>query len=212
MFRGEIMSVRRSRSDDAPFRVLFVGNFRREKGIDTLLDAFGQLLQHVPDAELDIVGTPHTVDREVSSEIEKGLKALEAKAVVRFLGHRAFGPELFRCFADADVLAAPSRAEGTPRVLLEARAFGCPVIATPVGGVRSSVTDEHDGLLVPHDDPTALKDCLLRIKKDRDLRRRLIEHGLERARQTTVEELADALAGQVQALCRKNGRLTNGYN
>jgi glycosyltransferase involved in cell wall biosynthesis len=140
MLQDEIMSVRRLRRADAPFRVLFVGTFRREKGIDTLLDAFGLLLDRAPNAELEIVGAPHTVDRQISAEMERALEALGQEGRVRLAGRRAFGPELFQCFADADVLAMPSRAEGTPRVLLEARAFGCPVVATPVGGVPSSVT------------------------------------------------------------------------
>ncbi len=68
---------------------------------------------------------------------------------VRFLGHRDFGPELFQCYADADVLVVPSRTEGTPRVLVEARGFGCPVIGTSVGGIPTSIANGIDGLLVP---------------------------------------------------------------
>jgi glycosyltransferase involved in cell wall biosynthesis len=200
MFESEVMSAARTRSADAPFRVLFVGNFRHEKGIDTLLSAFELLLKDVPDAELEIIGTPHTVGRAATDEIDAAIERLSAKGHVRFLGRRAFGPELFQAFADADVLAAPSRAEGTPRVLVEARAFGCPVVATPVGGVRSSVIDGHDGLLVPHDNPQALKDALLRIKLDGALRTKLIDNGLQRARRTTVDTLAKAVLQQVSCL------------
>jgi glycosyltransferase involved in cell wall biosynthesis len=200
MFESEVMSAVRTRRPDAPFRVLFVGNFRHEKGIDTLLSAFELLLSDVPEAELEIIGTPHTVDRAATSEIDTAIRRLQANGNVRFLGRREFGPELFQSYADADVLAAPSRAEGTPRVLVEARAFGCPVVATPVGGVRSSVIDQHDGLLIPHDNPHALKAALLRMKQDVALRSTLIQNGLERARRTTVENLAKAVLQQVTCL------------
>jgi glycosyltransferase involved in cell wall biosynthesis len=40
---SEIMSVPRSRPPDAPFRVLYVGYIRHEKGVDLLVDAFARL-------------------------------------------------------------------------------------------------------------------------------------------------------------------------
>jgi glycosyltransferase involved in cell wall biosynthesis len=194
----EILSAHRQRPADAPFRVLFVGNLRHEKGIDTLLDAFQQLLVSLPDAELEIIGTPHTFDRGLDDRVRPQLEQLERRGALRFLGRRQFGPELFQCFADADALALPSRAEGTPRVLIEARALGCPVVATAVGGVPSSVTGEVDGLLIRPDDPAALTAALLRLAKDKPLRERLIEAGVERARRTTVERYAAAIAEEVE--------------
>jgi glycosyltransferase involved in cell wall biosynthesis len=196
----EILSVRRQRPREAPFRILFVGEFRFEKGIDTLLLAFEELLTSVPDAELEIIGTPHSVDRGLTNRIQRGLERLQQRGAVRFLGRRTFGPELFQCFADADVLVLPSRAEGTPRVLIEARAFGCPVIATSVGGIPSSIAHDVDGLLVPPDDSAALCGAILRLQRDPELRNRLIQAGLQRARLTTVEAFSAVIAQEAAAL------------
>jgi glycosyltransferase involved in cell wall biosynthesis len=197
---SEILSARRQRPADAPFRVLFVGGFRFEKGIDTLVAAFEQLLELLPDAELEIIGTPHTADRGVTERLKGSLDLFERHGAVRMLGRREFGPDLFQCFADADVLALPSRAEGTPRVLIEARAMGCPVVATTVGGIPSSITHEVDGLLIPPDDPTALAGALRRLSQDPALRERLTAGGLERARRTTVEAFSTAIAEEAAAL------------
>ncbi len=41
----EVLSVPRSRPADAPFRILYVGYLRREKGVDALLAACSQLAQ-----------------------------------------------------------------------------------------------------------------------------------------------------------------------
>lgn len=193
---AEIASVLRRRGADAPFRVLYVGYLRHEKGIDTLLTAFELLLADVPDAQLYFVGSQNMVDRGMTDDLRQALTRLEGRAEVAFLGHRDYGPELFECFADADVLAVPSRSEGTPRVLVEARAFGCTVVASRVGGIPTSVEDEVDGLLVPPNDAAALHKALLRLARDRAFRARLVEAGLARARRTTVEAFAEQIAAE----------------
>lgn len=194
LLASEVMSVPRSRPADAPFRVLFVGYLRHEKGIDTLFQAFDQLLENVPNAELCFVGSQNMEDRGMTEDVANWVRRLQQKASVQFLGHREFGNELFQCFADADVLAVPSRSEGTPRVLIEARAFGCTVVASQVGGIPTSITNEVDGLLVPPDDASALATALLRLENEKTFRQKLIEAGIERARHTTVESFADVIA------------------
>jgi len=196
----EVLSVPRRRPADAPFRVLFVGYLRRVKGIDTLLEAFEKLLEHVPNAELVIAGPRDPVDHGMTEFLDRSLARLGQKANVRCVGTLKFGPELFQHYADADVLALPSRSEGTPRVLIEARAFGCPVVATPVGGTPTSVTDSVDGLLVPVNDPQALAAALLRVARDRTLREQLIAGGVKRARASTVESFAQAMMEEIEQL------------
>jgi glycosyltransferase involved in cell wall biosynthesis len=200
IFDHEIQSIPRTRAAEAPFRVLFVGYLRPEKGIDTLLVSFERLLADLPHAELHIVSARDAAEHGTTDEVRRALARLEQRGAVRFLGHRNFGPELFQCFADADVLAVPSRSEGTPRVLVEARAFGCPVVGTRVGGIPTSIADGADGLLVPPDDPPALADALLRIGTDGELKARLVQGGLARARQTTVDVFAQRIIEETQRL------------
>lgn len=195
----DILSVPRQRPADAPFRVLYVGYMRHEKGTDLLVEAFDHVLDVWPNAELDVVGA-RDGGSGMAAGFERALTALGRKGTVRFLGHRNFGPDLFQCFADADVLVVPSRTEGTPRVLVEARAFGCPTIATAVGGIPTSICDGIDGLLVPPGNSTALAETILRIARDFPLRQRLIAGGIERARRSTVEAFAQAITEETAAL------------
>ena len=190
----EIGSLRRERQADAPWRVLFVGFLRHEKGIDVLLDAFQRLLVDRPDAELEIIGAVDVHDHGIDAQIQEAVRDIGARGAIRMQGHLPFGPQLFRRYAEADVCVVPSRSEGTPRVLVEARAFGCPVVASRVGGIPTSIDDEVDGLLVPSGDAAALHRALLRLSADLHLRRRLVQAGFERARRTTVDHLADVLA------------------
>ena len=151
---------------------------RRAKGIDTLIEAFDSVLDRVPGAELVIVGPRDTVDHGMTEFLEQGLQRLSTRGTVRQLGHLDFGPALFQQYADADVLALPSRSEGTPRVLVEARAFGCPVIGTRVGGIPTSITDGVDGLLIPPNDARGAGQFDRARGADAELRRQLVEGGL----------------------------------
>jgi glycosyltransferase involved in cell wall biosynthesis len=98
---------------------------------------------------------------------------------------RGFVPreELERLYAEAAVVACPSRREGFGVTCLEAMAYGKPVVASDVGGLRDLVVDGETGLLVPARDPAALRAALERLLGDRDLRQRLGAAGRERARE-----------------------------
>ena len=194
----DLQSVVRKRVSGR-FRVLFVGYLRPEKGLDVLSNAFRILLQAGVDAELDIIGAKPLVDWGLQTLFEDPF----LKDRVHLRGEVGFGPELFQAYADADVLVLPSRTEGTPRVLVEARAFGCPVIASRVGGIPSSVQDEEDGLLVSPGDADALAVALRRIHDDVALRSRLRTCGQERVRAWTVDALAAALVDEAQDLCER---------
>lgn len=190
----ELGSVPRRRPVDGRFRVVFVGHLRPEKGLDVLVEALEQVRARLPGVELYVVGPP------IDPAITERLSGLAQAGVLHLVGHRAFGPSLFQELADADVLALPSFSEGTPRVLVEARAFGCPVVASDVGGIPTSVTHERDGLLVPPRDPTALAAALLRVAEDPALRARLVAEGYRRAATATVDALADTLLDAARAL------------
>lgn len=190
----EVGSCQRQRDIGAAFRVLFVGYMRPEKGIDVLIDAMAKLRRTHPRAELQVVGASAQYDRGAAAMLEYARERLGA--AFSHVGAKSFGPELFQCYADADVLVLPSRSEGTPRVLVEARAFGCPVIASNVGGVPSSVTNGHDGILVAADDPEALAGALARLAHDEPLRRHLVAEGYRRARACTVSAMANTIVEQ----------------
>ncbi|MBX7116691.1 MAG: glycosyltransferase [Myxococcaceae bacterium] len=197
LLERDVQSVPRRRAAGA-FRLLFVGYLRHEKGFGTLLEACRQLPERPGGWELAIVGAPHSDDRGVTDDLRQGLKSLEGKVKVIFEGFKPFGPALFQCYADADVLLLPSLSEGTPRVLIEARAFECPVVASRVGGIPSSVTDGVDGLLVPPGDAKALAGAITRLENSPPLRATLVTQGLARARRHTVEAMVGTMAGEIE--------------
>ncbi len=195
---SEIGCIARRRPRDAPFRVLFVGFLRHEKGFDTLVEAFTLLRGEMPLAELEIVGSSHGNSDAAARDLRLRLENLKATGAARLVGHVGFGRELFGHYADADVLVLPSVSEGTPRVLVEARAFGCPVIASDVGGIPTSVRDGHDGLLVPPGDVQSLFGALLRLARNAELHAGLSARGLERARELTLERFVADIAAEIE--------------
>ena len=120
---------------------------------------------------------------------------------VRFSGPQA-GAELAGSYGTADVLVLPSRAETYGMVVAEALARGLPVVAADVGGVPEALGHGADGtrpgLLVPPDDPPALRSALRAWLEDAGLRGRLRRAARERRESlagwsATTSALADVL-------------------
>ena len=96
----------------------------------------------------------------------------EIAADVQFIGVIE-GDALDRTYRGASVVVLASHREGLPNVVLEGMAYGRPVVATPVGGVRDLITDGVNGLLVPAGNPVALMAAIERLRNDPELARRI---------------------------------------
>jgi glycosyltransferase involved in cell wall biosynthesis len=175
-------------------RILFVGFIRPEKGIEYLLDAVSRLRADIP-WDLEIVG-----QREFPDYAKKLNAIADERAIrdrVRWRGYLPNGEPLWDRMRVADLLVLPTLSEGTPHVLVEARANGLPCISTTVGGVPSTVTDGYDAVLVPPKDARALARAIERVVGDAELRKKLIRNGLVEARQQTLERFISVVLGEL---------------
>jgi glycosyltransferase involved in cell wall biosynthesis len=84
--------------------------------------------------------------------------------------------EIVRYYQAADVFVCTSRVESFPRVVLEAMAFGLPVVSTRVFGVVEQVRDGVNALLYDPGDTKMLAAHLECLIADNDLRRRFAEN------------------------------------
>jgi glycosyltransferase involved in cell wall biosynthesis len=132
---------------------------------------------------------------------EPALRAAAATAgfPVRFLGDVP-DAQLGGLFAQADIFAMTSMphklsVEGYGLVYLEAGAHGLPVVAHAIGGVPEAVHHHETGLLVPPDNPAALRDAFAQLIADPDLRRRLGAAGRHFALRRTWRDNAVSLFG-----------------
>jgi glycosyltransferase involved in cell wall biosynthesis len=129
-----------------PWRLLYVGQLARFKGVEYLLRAL-ELLGPAP-TELDLVYQVDHEEEALREEVERlGL------AGVRFLGPRS-PSELVELYANSQLLVLPSTGEALPSVVSEAMFVGRPVVGTDVGAVREQVGDF--GRVVAPRDPAAL--------------------------------------------------------
>src|SRR3989304_7840217 len=80
-----------------------------------------------------------------------------------------------------------------PISILEALASGVPVVSTNVGGVPFLVEHEKTALLVPPGDAEAMAEAVLRVLRDEPLRNRMVQTGLNHARQFAWESVRGQL-------------------
>lgn len=176
--------------------ILFVGFLRPEKGVEYLLDAVSQLKLSVP-WELEIAGT---------AEFPEYRRTLASLAAARGIaqqilwsGYVPNGKPMWERMRAADILVLPTLSEGTPHVLVEARANSLPCISTNVGGVPSSVTHGYDALLVPPKDARSLARAMETVAHNGELRRAMIRNGLRSARRQTLDRFIGTVLAELQS-------------
>jgi glycosyltransferase involved in cell wall biosynthesis len=89
-----------------------------------------------------------------------------------------------------DIFILPSRREGIGSILFDAMEQRLPIVATRVGGVPEIVHDGKNGILIDPERPDQLRDAVLRLSVDRDLRARMGAYGREIACRFTAELMA----------------------
>jgi glycosyltransferase involved in cell wall biosynthesis len=140
---------------------------------------FGNLIRAI--ARVHAAGIPMRLvlagEGPLRSNLEALAKELDLGDSVVFPGNIG---DMRRFYGALDVFVLSSVREGSPNVVLEAMASGCPVIATNVGGVPELIGDQDSGLLVTPNDPGQLSSALLRLAKDPDLRSELGTNGRRR--------------------------------
>lgn len=156
------------------FAIACVANYRPRKGIEVLVDAFGQLPAEMQ-AHLLLIGAGMDASR-----LRRRIAGSGAASRIHVLGHRTDAPSLTAACA---VFVLPStKREGLARSLIEAMAYGVAPIVTDCGGSPELVVDGVSGLVVPVRDAAALAAALLRLHADPSLRRRLGAAARERIR------------------------------
>ena len=76
-------------------------------------------------------------------------------------------------YTSLDIFCSSSRVESFGFVMIEAMAFGLPVVATQTDGATEILRHKDSGILVPQEDPEALAAAFQTLAQDRDMRRRL---------------------------------------
>ncbi len=141
--------------------ILNVAAYEHKKGHDILLKAFHRLTVDYPQLKLVLVGGGNTAyDRISQLIVDLGL--IDKVTVIRELPHTKIAPY----YEHAQVFVLASRKEPFGLVLLEAGAFGLPVIASRVGGITEIISAPNLGVLIEPEDHEALANSLRSVLND----------------------------------------------
>lgn len=182
-------------------RVLFVGRLLPIKGIENLIKAMRHILNRKYDAHLHIVGPVDDADYfKYLNELVKKLGLIKR---VKFTGGLC-DEDLLNEYAKCSVFVLPSLEESQGLVLLEAMATGKPILATNVGGIPYIVKNNKTGFLVEYGSVEELAEKIMKLLKDKELRRKMGEEGKERAKLFSSEENAKRIYGVYQKILKDN--------
>lgn len=158
--------------------LLYVGQVKKIKGIDILIEALALLRKEGTRAKLLIAGgATSRQDEEFFQELKEKARGLD----VEFLGwveHEKL-PEFYE---RADIFVLPSLSEAWGMVVAEAMAAGLPVVASDVSGPRDLVAEGETGYLMQAGNPEALKEKLSTLLRDSRLRESMGLAGRERVK------------------------------
>jgi len=145
--------------------VLSIGRLARQKRLDSLLWATHMFSLSEKNVHTVFVGDGP--ERERMSEL---IEKYEIKGWAHFLGHQNETDELFR---NADAFWLGSDFEGQSNSLMEAMAWGLPVVVSDIPPNRELVTDQENGVIVPAGDSAAFAKAIRQFKSDPELAKNL---------------------------------------
>jgi glycosyltransferase involved in cell wall biosynthesis len=137
--------------------VLFVGADFERKGGDLLLQI--ALQKEFVGCDFQFVTTTYRGSTPANVFIHSGV--------------RPNSPELVDLYRRADIFVLPSHADFSPYAVVEAMATGLPVVTTSVGALAEIVLDGKTGFVVPPGDVPLLKDRVLRLCGNLELRQQM---------------------------------------
>ncbi len=134
--------------EEGPLRLLFVGRFAFNKGIDLLVEVARRL-------EHEGLGDRVLFQLAGDGPLLARYQAIGLPGNVELLG-RVNDEKLFSLYNDCHGFVLPTRFEGMPTVVLEAMARARPVIVSDVGASAELVATGRNGWLLPPGDPGPL--------------------------------------------------------
>lgn len=163
--------------------VLAMGRLIPAKGFDVLLRAWKIVAAQAPQWQLVIHG-----EGEERPALAALIRELELEGSASLPG---ICDDPVQAYGNASVFCLSSRYEGFGLVLIEAMAFGLPIVSTGCEtGPRELLDPGQDALVVPTDDADALASALLAVIGQPDLAARLGASGRRKAGQFALERVA----------------------
>lgn len=158
----------RSTSNKGIITVTTVARLYIAKGLNYLLEAISNIYKKHENVRFRVFG-----DGELRQDLYIYAEKLGLHGENIFVGSFNTQEELTEIMTQTDIVVIPSIFEGQPLALVEAMAYGCPIVATSVGGIPELIEDGVNGLLCEPGDPECLASRICSLIESPQLRARL---------------------------------------
>jgi glycosyltransferase involved in cell wall biosynthesis len=166
--------------------VAFIGRLKKHKLPNHAINAFQIIKNSIPSAKMWVIGDGYMLNR---------LKKMKSKDVI-FFGHVG-NTEKYNLLSRAHVLLVPSMREGWGLIVTEANAMGTPVVAYNVNGLRDSVQNGKNGILVNDNTPESLATAALSMLQGNELLKKFSVNALEYSKQFNWDRTVDYFVTQI---------------
>ena len=162
LYNGMVVPELNTKRKRETNKVIFTGTLVRKKGVYTLMQAWNLVHERFPEAKLYVYGKGKTVylENELTSD---------SLASVYFMGHVS-KETLVDALGDSTIAVFPSYSETFGMGVVEAMAYGCPVIYTKRSCGPEIVKDGVEGLLVDPDNIKELAEAICNLLDNAQLR------------------------------------------
>jgi glycosyltransferase involved in cell wall biosynthesis len=183
-------TVARGQSESSHFNILYLARLEREKGIYETIDAYRIMKRSHQCATLTIAG-----DGSESRSVREYVNALH-DSDINLVGF-VTGVQKEGAFLAADVYCLASWSEGLPNSVLEAMAYGLPIVTRPVGGIKDFFEQGRMGFLSERRDPATLAEYFALLLRNPELRRQIGAYNRRFARERFP---ASKVAGRLETI------------
>jgi glycosyltransferase involved in cell wall biosynthesis len=203
-FKNEILTVihngvfapdiKKKMNRDVTFKIGTAGRLFPVKDFKLFINIAHRILQNEKNVIFLLAGEGPEIEK-----LKKLVDGFQIADKVKFLGHLE---NMIPFYSGLDLYMNTSIHEGIPMSVLEAMAFGVPVVAPKTGGLCEIVEDKKNGYLINSRDADEFANVSISIIKNRELHKRLSNAACERVRTTfSTEHMAECYYRLYRELC-----------
>lgn len=143
-------------------KVFFAAYLTLNKGYDTLLRAFKEVVVKHPDWTLVLAG---------SGETENAKKLISELGIENNVEQHLWlnKEQMYSFYKKVSIYCIASKQEGFPMAFLEAASYGIPIVTTPVGGIIDVIDDEKNCMIFGFNNHLELANKINRLIENNDI-------------------------------------------
>src|SRR3989344_2199937 len=173
--------------------LLSVGRLVPWKGFITLVDLMPELIKVDENFRLIIVGTGPDEDK-----LLERIRQYQLEDYIQIV--RTHWAGVIKYMRSALIFILNTGYEGLSHTILDAMATGLPIITTNIGGNPELIKDDFNGLLVKYNDKAELKQAILRLYDNQELRQKFINNGQEVLKKFDHQEMTEEVIKTLENL------------